>query len=262
MFLKALVLQWAARKPHLHVVTDEIYAKSTFRGEFTSLADPRVDVAGTKGQTMMEQGRLHLLWGFAKDFGLAGFRAGCVYSELELLHTGLTQIGFDRCISNDTQVLLTALLNDQTFVDEYLREYRRRLLTHCEAVERLLDGACIELLRQSSNSRELRYVTPMAGIFVFVDLSDFIPEGSRDNDGEAALFRRLSSEAQVLLTPGSRCACPQSGWFRLCFAGHPVNVIEVAIQRLMCTLAAWPARRASPGCTAYSATTLPPPALR
>ena len=56
--------------------------------------------------------------------------------------------------------------------------------------------------------------------------------------GEAALFRRLSSEAQVLLTPGSRCACPQSGWFRLCFAGHPVNVIEVAIQRLMCTLAA------------------------
>src|SRR5207244_12987790 len=71
------VLQ-VARAHRIDVIADEIYAHSVFGTDpFVGMLDPAVAAEGTD--------RVHVIWGFAKDFGLSGLKVG-------VLHTGRPEV--------------------------------------------------------------------------------------------------------------------------------------------------------------------------
>jgi 1-aminocyclopropane-1-carboxylate synthase len=44
----------------------------------------------------------------------------------------------------------------------------------------------------------------------------------------------------VNVTPGQMMHCGEAGWFRVCFASQPPEVLSVALQRLMVFLSSLP----------------------
>lgn len=62
---------------HMHLVSDEIYANSVHTGRFLSLFHPCFDAIM---DPEFKKTRLHLIYGFAKDFGLSGYKVGVFYS--------------------------------------------------------------------------------------------------------------------------------------------------------------------------------------
>ena len=68
-------LDWAASKPNLHVVSDEIYAGSIFReGDGAPRWTSVLGVAAQAGRALGD--RCHVVWALSKDFALSGMRVG------------------------------------------------------------------------------------------------------------------------------------------------------------------------------------------
>ena len=61
-------------------------------------------------------------------------------------------------------------------------------------------------------SRSIRYIPAVAGLFVFARLCD---EGSEE--AEKDMLAHLSQN-RVCLVPGDACHCSEPGWFRITFA--------------------------------------------
>lgn len=102
------------------------------------------------------------------------------------------------------------------------------------------------------------YRKATAGMFVFVDLRPFL--SAPTFEAEAALMRRLYTNARVVVTPGTctRCsgcgwwlvshaaavtiatgaACynEEPGWARVCVAWHALDDLRVAVTRVLAEL--------------------------
>jgi aspartate/methionine/tyrosine aminotransferase len=202
------IIDWAERND-VHVVFDEVYALSAFGSRpFVSAASLR-DELGT---------RVHVIWAFSKDFGASGLRCGVLVSENLALIAAVDALAYWGACSGDTQYRLAAMLADQSFVDGYLSEMRRRLAEVYAEVVTKLDMLAIP------------HLPAEAGIFVLCDFRGWLDEPSWA--GEDRLWRRFVDEAKVNLTPGSACRVAQPGWFRLCFATEVPHGVLSALDRL------------------------------
>eukprot|EP01027_Heterolobosea_sp_BB2_P014415 GEZU01020702.1.p1 GENE.GEZU01020702.1~~GEZU01020702.1.p1 ORF type:complete len:391 (-),score=116.06 GEZU01020702.1:55-1227(-) len=221
------IIEWA-KSHQLHIISDEIYALSVYGGEdakFTS-------ASCFYGRDKDLDNRLHILWGFSKDFGISGFRCGVLYTENPELLKAIGVVGFFTCASNDVQFGLNAMLKNEAFVDEYLKQNRLALRGAYETVVR-----CIEDL-----PGQVSYIPAQAGFFVWVNLASFLPQQQQQkcaagkqsgpDPAEMQLFWHLFNEAKVILTPGTIFHSEEPGWFRVCFAAAPREAIKVAFQRI------------------------------
>jgi aspartate/methionine/tyrosine aminotransferase len=68
-------VQWAAARG-VHTVVDEVYACSIYRHGSSFESSLGFDSSGDVNKVM-----LHTLYGFAKDFGVAGWRVGVLHSR-------------------------------------------------------------------------------------------------------------------------------------------------------------------------------------
>mmetsp|Transcript_9735 Transcript_9735/g.31710 ORF Transcript_9735/g.31710 Transcript_9735/m.31710 type:complete len:439 (+) Transcript_9735:146-1462(+) len=200
-----------ARK--MHLVSDEIYALSTFRRtktapSFVSMLD--VDDVAPE--------RRHVVWGMSKDFGMSGLRVGVVFSENPTVQAALSSLANFSSVSGVVQHLLIDLLSDHTWCDAFLRANRTALDDAATLVETRLE----EL--------GLPFVRPDAGMFLLVDLSEFLPNFHADED---AVYRHLADHYKLVLTPGESMGCAKKGWFRICFAWlGSMDTLQVAMDRI------------------------------
>jgi aspartate/methionine/tyrosine aminotransferase len=201
------VIGWASGAG-LHLVMDEIYALSVYGDrEFVSAASlaPLGD-------------RVHVVWGFSKDFAVSGLRAGVLVSENDGLLRAMDELAYWACCSGDTQALLDRMIADGAWVDGFVRANCQRLGEAKRAVTRALD------------EREMPYVEPAAGFFLLLDIRRFLRAPTLA--AEHALWRRLLEEASVNLTPGAACRVGEPGFMRLCFAAVPTDVAVRAVERI------------------------------
>lgn len=194
-----------ARRDGLHLIVDEMYAGSVFGPRpFTSGLHLPPDVLPPE--------RVHLVWGFAKDFALSGFKAGVLHTRNEEVRAAVRQLAMLAPVSTDTQVLLRTLLTDDAWVDALRAENARRLAAACADTTGALAAH-----RVAARPAD-------AGLFLWLDLRHALPEPTFR--GEQALWRRLLDEARVLVSPGAVFHCAEPGWFRLCYATDRQTVHE------------------------------------
>jgi aspartate/methionine/tyrosine aminotransferase len=204
-----------ARRHGLEVIADEIYANTVFGpDEFVSVLHPSVRSSAAVP--------LHLVWGFAKDFGLPGLKVGVLHSE----DPEVIAVAYFAPVSTDTQWLLARLLADPERVDRLLAQVRARL------------GASYRLVARLLAEQEIPFVPAQAGLSVWVDLRAGL--AGTGVDAEQALWHRITA-ARVNLLPGSVFGCPQPGWFRLCHATDAATVRE-GVARLGSVLRTKPLR--------------------
>ncbi len=207
------VLGWA-RDARIHVVLDEIYALSVHgESEFTSGARLTEELGDS----------VHVVWAFSKDFGASGLRCGVLVSENQELLKAVDGLAYWACCSGHTQRLLGAMIADDAWVDDYLARSRAALGESYRATTAALDREGIP------------YLPAAAGFFLMCDFRGFLEEPTWE--AEDALWRRLLEEANVNLTPGKACRCPEPGWLRLCFASRPAETVVAGIRRVGALLA-------------------------
>jgi len=198
-----------ARSKNLHIVMNEVYALSVF-GD-----DPFASAAPLATEPSHD---MHFIWAFSKDFAMSGLRAGVLMTRNEQIVTAVRELAYWGAISGDTQHLLTSLIEDDVFVDNFLAEMRRRLASAYETTTAALTATDIPFVRGG------------AGLFVVCDFRRYLVEQTWD--AEDALWRHFLIDANVNLTPGSSCHIGTPGFMRLCFATEPGDVVETAIHRI------------------------------
>ncbi|MFG2619944.1 aminotransferase class I/II-fold pyridoxal phosphate-dependent enzyme [Streptomyces sp. NPDC048507] len=199
-----------ARDHDVDVVSDEIYAHAVFGPHgFTSAADPAVNPHWAE--------RTHVVWGFAKDFGLPGLKTGVLHTRDPQVRAAARAVAYFAPVSSATQHTLAGLLADPAWVASFLAAGRRRL------------GDSYGHLVARLDAYGIPYAPADAGFSVWLDLRRWLP--GTGFDAERRLWRGLFETAKVSILPGGAFRSPEPGWFRLCHTVAAPLVAE-AIRRI------------------------------
>jgi aspartate/methionine/tyrosine aminotransferase len=209
----AACIRWGQSRG-IHVVVNGVYSLATHGG---NAVEPVQSILGDVGDD------IHEIWAFSKDFAMSGLRAGVLVSTDPEVLRAVAEVSHWSVVSGDTQHLLTTMLSDEEWTEHYLDEMRSRLNTSYLATTSALDAAGIP------------YIEADAGMFLLVDLRQFLDEASWT--GEDELWRRILDETNVNVTPGSACRVGEPGFMRICFATEPPEVVASAIGRIGALLA-------------------------
>ncbi|MFD3874581.1 aminotransferase class I/II-fold pyridoxal phosphate-dependent enzyme [Streptomyces sp. NPDC058623] len=198
------------REHDVDLISDEIYAHAVFGDRpFTSAADPAVNPHWAE--------RTHVVWGFAKDFGLPGLKTGVLHTRAPRVRDAARAMAYFAPVSTATQATLAGLLADPAWVAAFLAAGRARLASSYGHLVALLEAHGIP------------YAPAEAGFSVWLDLRRWLP--GTDFEAERRLWRALFETAKVSILPGGAFRSPQPGWFRLC---HTVDapLVAEAVRRI------------------------------
>eukprot|EP01138_Halocafeteria_seosinensis_P014168 gb/GECG01014467.1/.p1 GENE.gb/GECG01014467.1/~~gb/GECG01014467.1/.p1 ORF type:complete len:425 (+),score=44.83 gb/GECG01014467.1/:1-1275(+) len=205
------IIEWC-RKRKIHLISDEIYAKSVFNPDPQMPFETVVNMYSDLGDYV------HVLWGLSKDFGMSGYRVGAVYTENSEVLAAMDNIGCFCAVSNDVQECLTTAFSDIDFTARYLEENCKVIQNAFEAVEPVVAEAGIP------------YMKPKGGLFFWIDLRRLL-KGSRW-EAEQELRATLENDLKILLTPGESCHSSYPGFFRACIGWMNQRAVIEGFQRL------------------------------
>jgi aspartate/methionine/tyrosine aminotransferase len=198
-----------ARSVGIHIVMNEVYALSVLGAARFVPSGKIVDP---------DQGDIHFVWAFSKDFAMSGMRCGVLTTANKDVRAAVTNLAYWSLVSGDTQHFLGSLLRDSEWVDTFLVTMQSRLTASYTATTAALEAA------------EISYVPADAGLFLLLDMREFLDEPTWNAEHE--LWNTIFSEANVNLTPGSACHIDEPGFMRLCFAVAPADTVVEAIGRI------------------------------
>lgn len=202
------IVDWAQRRG-VELIVDEIYALSVFgEREFVSVASLRARMGDA----------VHIVWAFSKDFGASGLRCGVLISENRALLEAVGGLAYWAACSGHTQYLLSQLVADEAFVDEYIAGMRVKL------------GQAYRLVTGALGALDITYRAADAAFFLICDLRAHLEAPTWK--AERALWRRILDQANVNLTPGEACRINEPGFFRLCYAAESGEAVCEAVTRL------------------------------
>lgn len=215
-----------AASHHLHFVSDEIYARSTF----PTLTNPHpplfesilsIDVRKECG---LDPAYVHVITSASKDFAVNGFRLGVLVTQHNsALQRAMASIGSLSQSASPAASLWTTLLQDAKFLKWYLKENRRRLALAYEHSIKFFEHHGIS------------YWNSNAGFFLMINLRKYC--GITDDmdeqtaRGKEAKFVDKLIDGGVLISPGTIYHFPSPGWFRFTFSQDP-KTLKLTFDRL------------------------------
>ncbi|GAA1413909.1 hypothetical protein GCM10009639_67510 [Kitasatospora putterlickiae] len=249
------IYEWVLSETEMHVISDEIYCHSQVDGV-------RVPFTSAFALDAYRQApeRIHVVWGFAKDFGLSGFRTGFVVSNYGPVRRAmLGTAGIEEKkhpmpwftpVDSLKHYVLGELLEStvngagaELYTTYAMRRYKELLSESFEKVRARLVERGIEFVHTEGDN---------PAQFFWLDLTaylgkrkgeapcepqKFTPSHEMDPD-EQWLFEYLRCEpTEVTLLPGQTMHCPAPGFFRLCFTAYQSDVVCQAIDRVAEALA-------------------------
>ena len=179
-----------ADREDIHLISDEIYAESLLPGVgcATSLEHCNPGIS--------------MVYGFAKDFGLSGYKVGIHYSDNDSVVQTMQDTAYFHAVSMETQRTLTGIMNDPG-LEIFLDAMRARLATRYIATVEALESC------------DISHLAVHGGIVLWLDLRRFLH--STTFKAERELYGRIFSTCRVNISPGQVFHCIEPGWFRLCF---------------------------------------------
>ena len=235
------ILDWVLTKTEMHLVSDEIYAHAQTR-------DPKysfVSALYLSRNRPESWGRVHVAWGFAKDFGLSGFRIGlylCRDTERQDAVRGTAQWSpFD---SHNSVTLADVMEKDGARGCSLMKTFQDRL-------NEQFDGVRDTLIDQA-----IPFVPSDASVFFWLDLRRWLGKAPTDealgrslvhsvlltmgrvDPREQALRTYLAAKARVDLAPGTQFLFAEPGFFRLCYTAATKKEVMDGIVRIGAALRA------------------------
>ncbi|CAK4645269.1 unnamed protein product [Aphanomyces euteiches] len=210
---------WCVEKG-LHLILDEIYANSIHSPDQSAhpfMSGASLFDLNTSPSFVELPHHVHILWGLSKDWAASGLRVGVVYTSNPDLLAALSNVLYFSGVSNYLLDGLAHMLNDLKWSLDFIAENNATLHASYSRVTSVLARYGIP------------YVHASAGLFVWIDLSAYLPEATWQ--GEQALTRRLFDECKIIMTPGESQHAPKPGFYRICFAYNTANLIEQALTR-------------------------------
>ena len=143
-----------AQDKNIHIILDEIYAESLQPGfdHFSALR--------------LQNDFTHVVYGFAKDFGLSGYKVGILHSENQEVVKTVQDCSYFHTVSMQTQRTLANLLLHKK-LDKFLSTMRERLQVSYNHVAGEL------------NKQSIPFLPSQGGIVLLVDLSSFLPSNTK-----------------------------------------------------------------------------------
>ncbi|EXJ74594.1 uncharacterized protein A1O5_02890 [Cladophialophora psammophila CBS 110553] len=221
------------KKYQIHLVSDEIYAFSTWKNRHDSSPPPVefTSILSIAPEGIIDPLLVHVLWGMSKDFGANGLRVGYIISQYnEAFREALLEVAIYSYASSVAEHIAANILEDDPWVDNYIQTNQTRLAKSYSLV--------VEFL----NKHNIPY-TPgaNAAFFLWVDLGKAYlerhPERRRDageeqaDNGTSVQIMQLLMKNKVFLGGGAVFGAETPGLFRIVFS-HPRSYIEEALKRI------------------------------
>jgi 1-aminocyclopropane-1-carboxylate synthase len=206
-------------KYQIHLISDEIYALSVYDIDDKE-AVPFESVFSFDSSEYINPDYLHLLYGMSKDLAGGGMRIGCLLTRNKELMRALSSITQFHWTNEFAQNLAIMMLEDDKWMDEFLRTSRKRLAHLNKLTRRVLDEAGIKYSHGSN-----------AGFFMWVDLRPYLPEAENGWVAEGMLLKKMM-DCKVFLTNGGGQHAEQPGYFRLIFS-QPEPILKEGLKRLL-----------------------------
>jgi len=223
------VIDWC-RDNKIHLISDEIYAGSVYendKADFSSalkLASSSSSSPGEKGLGLGPY--VHLVYALSKDYALSGLRVGIMYSENPEIRLPLQKLN-DLCsVSSQTQCLVEDMMTEVSpsssvhWTKEFLVENQRRIRARKDSWQSCLDELGIP------------HLDATAGLFCWMDFSEFLPEIGTPSERERALYLELLQGYGLLFTPGDSMKNELPGFFRCVFTAASDHEFELGMERL------------------------------
>lgn len=209
-------------KNRIHLIVNEIYGLSLIDTNHPKIKkDYKKNIDFVSFAQIMQAKKspyLHMWYALSKDLGISGFRVGAVYSLNEPFLKAYDNLNAPHLVSNHTQWMLSEVLSDHAFMEEYIA-YNQQMLTESYA---LVVNHLIKL--------KIPYVPSKGSLFVWADFSEFLkkPTLKAENKFWGALYQNTG----VLLTPGEGFGHSKKGLYRIVFPCFGMEELEVAMRRI------------------------------
>ena len=204
-------------KYNIHLLADEVYAKSHFPSDDLPNPASFVSVLSLELKKYIDPGLVHVIYALSKDFCANGIRIGCLISPFndQMLRAFKSVASFSRASQLAEHVWLN-LLSDEPFLASYFPELQQRMTdAYSYTTGRLRDFG-------------IPYNPASVTSFVWVDLSGYLEEDSED--AELALNWRMAKSG-VWLAMGASFGSEKHGNYRITFA-TPREELKVGLDRL------------------------------
>lgn len=211
--LEAIYTYILQERPDIHIVSDEIYAHSILPGHKSKFVSAMA-LDAYQSATAEQKERVHLMWGYSKDFGLNGFKVGWIYSTNIQLQSAMNPVVVAP-ISSLTNYYLIGLMQakapgiDAALYETGMDHYAEKLAISHELVKSKLIQMGINFFDQNYGAQ-----------FFWLDLSQAATSvGSEET--LTALFR----DAGVVLGSGSWFNSDTPGYMRLCYTCYEPDIV-------------------------------------
>ena len=181
----------------IHLICDEIYFLSVYdkQNEYRNvLSLPNI----TKYLDIV-----HVLYGFSKDFALAGFRCGFVISFNKKVQKCLLKTSPMTAVPNFAQYIAEQILQDEKWIDKFIEaNYKEMRLAR-------------ENILNEFTGYDIKYVSGSCGMFLAINFQSYLEDVSFKS--EHKLFEQFFDNG-IYITPGHPLDFKEPGWFRVVFA--------------------------------------------
>jgi aspartate/methionine/tyrosine aminotransferase len=227
-------------KHDLHLISDEIYALSTYKSmgvpdptPFISLLSLNLEAIG------VSPARTHVIWSVSKDFGCSGIRLvrhllsnflrnflipsqqGALVTQGNPAMACGVAMAANTQVSCLTAIAVSCLLSEPQTTDKFIELNRERLACAYETMASFLRGL------------NVRYVPAYAGIFIWAKLSDKVQSWDQE-----ARLTEIVADCGVAVSAGKSYAAQEPGWYRLSFAIEP-EMLQEGLRRLAAGIGAF-----------------------
>jgi 1-aminocyclopropane-1-carboxylate synthase len=210
------------QKHSIHFIVDEVYALSIYGSLTDEKVVPFKSILSMETDKYIDKNLLHLLYGFSKDFSLAGLRLGCLWSRNTDLQGAMAGMSIFSYASNVSDKIGSIILESEKWFKAYVEKNQSTLRTCAEFATALLESYQIPYLTGS-----------YAGFFLLLDLRKYIAGKAPEEvtwDDEKEIKWALKSHG-VYLTSGQGLSYEKPCFMRFCFVKEESEV-RLGLNRL------------------------------